>query len=58
MLNITETNVILAVIGSVGVIGTAIVYLFAAQRNQRLEIALKKRLDAARAADIIDPEFL
>ncbi len=58
MLNITETNIILAIVGSVGVIGTAIVYLFAAQRNQRLEIALKKRLDAARDADIIDPEFL
>ncbi len=58
MLNITETNIILAVVGSVGVIGTAIVYMFASNRNQRLEIALKKRLDAAREADIIDPEFL
>ena len=58
MINITEANVILAVIGSVGVIGTAIVYLFAAQRNQYLELQLKKRLDEARAADVIDPEFL
>jgi len=58
MINITETNVLLAVIGSVGVIATAVVYLYSANRNQRLEIALKKRLDAARLADVIDPEFL
>jgi hypothetical protein len=58
MINITETNVLLAVIGSVGVIATAVVYLFAAQRNQTLELQLKKRLDAARLADVIDPEFL
>ena len=58
MININETNVLLAVIGSVGVIATAVVYLFAAQRNQKLELQLKRRLDAARLADVIDPEFL
>ena len=58
MIEFTESSIILAVVGSIGVIGTAIVYMFAAQRNQYLELQLKKRLDAARLADVIDPEFL
>ncbi len=54
----TETTVILGVIGSVGIIASLITYLYSANRNQKLELQLKKRLDAARAADVIDPEFL
>jgi len=54
----TETTVILGVIGSVGIIASLVTYLYSANRNQRLELQLKRRLDAARLADVIDPEFL
>ena len=42
MLVINETNILLAVIGSVGVIGSLVVYLYGANRNQKLEVRLAK----------------
>ena len=42
MLVINEANVLLAVVGSVGVIGSLVVYLYGANRNQKLEMRLAK----------------
>ena len=50
----TESTIILGILGSLGVIATAIIYTYGANRNQRLELKLK----AARELDVVDPEFL
>ncbi len=42
MLQLTETNIILAVIGSVGVIGSLIVLLYGQDRNRKYEERLQR----------------
>jgi len=51
----TESTIILGILGSLGVIATAIIYLYGANRNQKLELALQRR---NKVAELIDPEFL
>ena len=51
----TESTIILGILGSLGVIATAIIYLYGANRNQKLELALQRRY---KVAELIDPEFL
>ena len=50
MLDITESQIILAVVGVVGLLTTLSVYSRAARANQRLEMRLK---DAIRAHEAI-----
>ena len=54
----TESTIILGILGSLGVIATAIIYLYGANRNQRLELKLARRVKAARELDVVDLEFL
>ena len=49
MLDITETQIILAVVGIVGLLTTLAVYSRAARANQRLEMRLKNAIRAHEA---------
>ena len=53
----TESTILLGVLGSLGVIATAIIYLYGANRNQRLELTLAQRVRAANL-DTTEPETL